>query len=155
MAYLPPPVKSLTGGGVQSPVQGPPCPFELGCGAVPILGAQCHVIFDVLVLCDLYKPVRGTLVPLMTRTSKTLKVKAKLMEGLGRSPSVFDLVDTWAIITVSTPKRTWKGWITWWACPTYGRLDHIQMQQEAVLTCRRTSAGLLARNTRLGLLASP
>lgn len=90
-------------------MQGPPCPFELGCGAVPIFGAQCHVIFDVLVLCDLYKPVRGTLVPLMTRTSKTLKVKAKLMEGLGRSPSVFDLVDTWAIITVSTPRRTWKG----------------------------------------------
>lgn len=45
-------------------MQGPPCPFELGWGAVPIFGAQCHVIFDVLVLCDSYKPVRGTLVPL-------------------------------------------------------------------------------------------
>lgn len=48
----------------------------------------------------------------MARTSISLKVKAKLMEGLGPSPSVFGLIATWTIIAVSTPRRTWKEWIT-------------------------------------------
>lgn len=39
-------------------------PFELRWGAGPIFRAQCHVIFDVLVLCGSCKPVRGTLLSL-------------------------------------------------------------------------------------------